>query len=279
MAHFWQRGTLRIIVGECGAYNVKVYKQRRIVGYADYRIGMFYIAQGMWLSDLKTWQISPFVIDKSINNTNNVFSYSHYSRMRRITCNIHQEVRMLYKYRGIKDFRFFVDIVLKKRLYASSYSDLNDPMEGRYKYKSDALDSDVIDLIERQKEKLRICSLSVIPDNELMWSHYAEGHRGVVIGVNVDNSKYKVIPIEYHSGLKEVGLMDINNYTARDIFSHKLDFWEYEKEVRVFVEGAYYVDVLVEKIIAGRSMSNQDFGFITELVAKIDNDIKIERMT
>jgi hypothetical protein len=28
----------------CDAANVKVYEQRRTVGYADYRIGMFYIA-------------------------------------------------------------------------------------------------------------------------------------------------------------------------------------------------------------------------------------------
>jgi len=185
---------------------------------------------------------------------------------------------MLYKYRGIKEFRFFVDIVLKKRLYAASYSDLNDPMEGRYDYESGTLDTDVRDLIERQKEKLRICSLSEIPDNELMWSHYAEGHRGVVIGVEVDERRYKVVPVKYSKGLKKVGLMDIGNTTAQEIFSHKLDFWQYEREVRVFVVGAYYVDVRVDKIIAGRSMSNQDFGFITELVTKLDNSIRIERM-
>lgn len=185
---------------------------------------------------------------------------------------------MLYKYRGIKDFRFFVDIVMKKRLFAASYSDLNDPMEGRYDYESGEFDSEVKDFIEKQKEKLRICSLSKIPDNELMWSHYAEGHRGVVVGVEVDESRYKVVRVKYHEGLKKVGLMDISNATAQEIFSHKLDFWQYEQEVRVFVVGTYYVDVRVEKIIAGRSMSNQDFGFITELVTKLDNGIRIERM-
>ena len=186
---------------------------------------------------------------------------------------------MLYKYKGMKEFRYFVDIGLKKRLYAASYSELNDPMEGRYDYESGSLDSDVRDLIERQKERLRICSLSEIPDNELMWSHYSEGHRGVVIGVEVDESKYKVVQVNYHKGLKKVGLMDINNSTAQEIFSHKLDFWQYEKEVRVFVEGTFYVDVSVEQIIAGRSMSNKDFGFITDLVSKIDNTIEIVRMT
>ena len=37
---------------------------------------------------------------------------------------------VLYKYRGIQNFRFLVDIILKNRLYAAKYSDLNDPMGG-----------------------------------------------------------------------------------------------------------------------------------------------------
>ncbi len=39
---------------------------------------------------------------------------------------------MFYKYRGIKEFRYFVDIILNKRLFAAPYFDLNDPMEGHY---------------------------------------------------------------------------------------------------------------------------------------------------
>ena len=185
---------------------------------------------------------------------------------------------MLYKYRGIKDFRFFVDIVLKKRLYAAPYFQLNDPMEGHYLYSIGELESDVRELIENQKEKLRICSLSKLPDNELMWAHYAEGHRGVVIGVTIDENNYEVVPVNY-SGLRRIRRIDISNSTAREILAHKLTVWSYEKEVRVFVDSMFYVDVNVEKIIAGRSMSNQDFGFITELVAKLDKDIRVERMT
>ena len=182
---------------------------------------------------------------------------------------------MLYKYRGIKKFRYFVDIVLNKRLYSAPYFDLNDPMEGQYLYSSGELASDVRELIKNQKEKLRICSLSKVTDNELMWSHYAEGHRGVVIGVTVNESKHKVIPVKY-AGLPQVGRMSIHNFTAQDILSHKLKVWAYEKEVRVFVRGKQYVDVKVEEILLGRSMSTQDIGFIKKLVASIDKNIKVK---
>ncbi|MDP2787448.1 MAG: DUF2971 domain-containing protein [Pseudomonadota bacterium] len=183
---------------------------------------------------------------------------------------------MLYKYRGIREFRYFVDIVLKGRLYAAPYFDLNDPMEGHYLYSKGELDSDVRDLIKNQKEKIRICSLSRTSNNELMWSHYAEGHRGVAVGVSVIENKYKVIPVNYNGPIR-VGRLDVHNYTAQDILSHKLGVWAYEEEMRIFTHGSQYVDVKVEKIILGRSMSAQDVGFIKKLVESIDSNVELVR--
>jgi len=41
---------------------------------------------------------------------------------------------MLYKYGSLNNFKYFVDIILNNRPYASPYFDLNDPMEGYYSY-------------------------------------------------------------------------------------------------------------------------------------------------
>ena len=112
-------------------------------------------------------------------------------------------------------------------------------------------------------------------DNELMWSHYAEGHRGVAIGVTVTESKHKVIPVNYDGPL-QVGRMGVHNSTAQDILSHKLAVWAYEEEVRVFVRGKQYVYVKVEEILLGRSMSRQDIGFIKKFVASIDENIEVK---
>ena len=184
---------------------------------------------------------------------------------------------MYYKYRGIKDFRYFVDILLNKRLYAAPYYQLNDPMEGHYLYSTGELDSDILNLIEEQKNRLRICSLSSLWENELMWAHYAEGHRGVVIGVEINEYEYSVVPIRY-TGVKKINKMDISNSTAKDILSHKLNVWSYEKEVRVFVERVLYVNVTVNTVILGRGMANQDIGFIKNLVQKIDDNIQVVGM-
>ena len=51
---------------------------------------------------------------------------------------------LLFKYRGVQNFKFFIDIILRNRLYASQYVDLNDPMEGQYYYNRGELDRSVL---------------------------------------------------------------------------------------------------------------------------------------
>lgn len=183
---------------------------------------------------------------------------------------------ILYKYRGIQGFRFFTDIILKQRLYAAPYFELNDPMEGRYLYSDGvSIDEHMRSVLKGEKEKIRICSLSLDPNNELMWSHYAEGHKGVAIGVELDRNRYEVKPINY-DGLHQVGLHNFHSGSAIDVLSHKLDVWRYEKEVRVFVlNNKQHVNVKIKKVICGSRMSTQDKGFITDLIEKLDPDIEI----
>lgn len=43
---------------------------------------------------------------------------------------------ILYKYRTIDNLEFFLDTLLNNRLYAASFKDMNDPMEGVYVYRN-----------------------------------------------------------------------------------------------------------------------------------------------
>lgn len=178
---------------------------------------------------------------------------------------------LLYKYRGIENFRFFVDIIMKNRLFAAKYKDLNDPMEGQYYYNTGQYETSIIDKIASEKENLRLCSLSRVKDHELMWSHYAEGHRGVVIGLQV-SEEHDVRPVRY-TGLAYLNGDQIAEDTPREILSHKLNVWEYEAEERVFVRNSDFINVRVREVITGRAMSNQNYGFIKDLVERIDPNI------
>lgn len=107
-----------------------------------------------------------------------------------------------------------------------------------------------------------------------MWAHYADGHKGVAIGVDIDPAMYTVHPIQY-DGLHRVGRHNYHAGSAVDILSRKLDFWRYEAEERVFTENKLYVRVKVRQIICGSRMSHRDKGFITHLVKKINPEIDI----
>jgi hypothetical protein len=181
---------------------------------------------------------------------------------------------ILYKYRSLDNFRNFVDIILKNRLYAAKYKDLNDPMEGQYYYQTGELNRDIRNKLLEEKGELRLCSLSKVNDNQLMWSHYTNGQRGVAIGLRIDETEYTVKPIQYN-GLASIRNQDFNDQTAIEILSHKLEVWNYETEVRAFVRDKHFINIKIEEIITGIAMSNADYGFVREIVEKINPSIRI----
>lgn len=188
---------------------------------------------------------------------------------------------LLYKYRSIENFQYFVDIILNKRLYAAPYFDLNDPMEGQYIYADGLISNDIIKAIKGAKEKLRIVSLSRNPSNILMWSHYANGHRGVVIGVEVNSNKYDIQSVNYTNSMFNIDYDNIpqRSELAKHILSKKQSAWSYEEEERIFIKGGnLYADVKIKEIILGSRMSNQNQGFIKKLVANIDASINVRKL-
>jgi len=182
--------------------------------------------------------------------------------------------KILYKYRDLDNFKYFVDILLNNRLYAAKYKDLNDPMEGHYYNINGRLNRDIRDKLLEEKGEFRLCSLSKIKDNQLMWSHYAKGHRGVAIGLRVNENQFKVKPIQY-DGLTSICNEDYNHQTAIDILSHKLEVWNYEEEVRVFVKDKNFIDVCIEEVITGVNITESDFNLVDQLVKKINRSIRI----
>ena len=96
---------------------------------------------------------------------------------------------ILYKYKSLENLWHILDIVVNTRLYCSSWKELNDPLEGRYEIylgkKSKKLQSIMEVKIEKARDNLKIASLSKDVTNFLMWSHYANGHKGVAIEVDI----------------------------------------------------------------------------------------------
>ena len=56
--------------------------------------------------------------------------------------------KIFYKYRSLKDFKFFMDIIVNNRLYAAKYNELNDIREGHYMQ-----DGSLKKIIDRKSKK------------------------------------------------------------------------------------------------------------------------------
>jgi hypothetical protein len=131
------------------------------------------------------------------------------------------------------------------------------------------------ELLKRLLEQASVLSLSKIPDSILMWSHYADFHRGAVvefkipidIGVLNLNSAYRDLlaldvdyteerPVLEFSGAKADGAE-----TLRQLFLAKSQHWAYEQESRVIkrVGGSgifEYNHQLLHSVIVGAKSDN-----------------------
>jgi len=154
---------------------------------------------------------------------------------------------MLYKYRGLSNLPFALDILVNHRLHAAGYKDLNDPMEGQYEFLRGTLDPWRRDEIYGEKNGYRLVALSETHNNVLMWSYYAESHTGVVVGVEVTQPDAQTLAIEYVENLN----IDLNHEDiAQRILSKKLQLWRHERERRVFVRQPF-VSVDVRELYFG----------------------------
>lgn len=172
-----------------------------------------------------------------------------------------------YKYRSLENFEFFIDIIVNERLYASSYENMNDAMEGIYYHCG--LKPNILKGIKNSKEKFKICSLSKEKNEPLLWSHYANGSRGINIGLDVTGHNLDIKDIVYTGTPTITDCIDANR-TAKEILSYKHESWKYENEVRVFTENNNaYVKIKIKEIILGERISQRQKSLVQKLVTSL----------
>lgn len=129
----------------------------------------------------------------------------------------------LYKYTRLE----FVNSSLNNGIFASKIDSLNDPYESN-------------SICEENCDDYRVVCLSRSRNKKLMWSHYADGHRGCSIKIELPNNY----------GLNDCLLKRVQ-YTSKYISKDSLDAdeivnslytkdkkWDYELEVRAVYSNA-----------------------------------------
>ena len=98
----------------------------------------------------------------------------------------------------MSNLRWLIDILVRQRLYAASYDELNDPMEGYFLF-DPSTEADVKANLRDLRKRTGICSLSKNYTNTLMWSFYGEDHKGICIKLAVTSKGWKkVVKFEIH---------------------------------------------------------------------------------
>jgi len=93
-----------------------------------------------------------------------------------------------------------------------------------------------VQMLKEIKDALGVTCFSEEYDNALMWSHYADKHRGVCIGIKLGSTEsYNIMPVNYVEEMPKLNFYKHMNPDLHLIYLwlyYKLHIWAYEKEVR-----------------------------------------------
>ncbi len=170
--------------------------------------------------------------------------------------------------------------LVNDRLYCAHWSELNDPLEGRYEIylgdKSVKTQSIMTSRIESARDTYRVASLSADPTNFLMWSHYAGGHKGVVIEIEISEDHPDLMKI-FYSPFSSIFTEKIQTKEdMKHLFNGKSEEWSYEQEYRLVTEQQFFqLPVPVTRVLLGPQVDTEQAN-ILERVAP--GSVEIVRM-
>lgn len=180
----------------------------------------------------------------------------------------------LYKYRSlIGESRDRTrKAIVGTEVYFSCCKQFNDPFDCRLNVRGD-FSLDDRRQMDTATESAGILCLSECNDSLLMWSHYADAHRGICIEYSTSEEKLfgcSVDRVLYASVYPEMSLADTPDLEwVRRSLSTKSDHWNYEKEWRIFHQLGVKLAPPEElsAVILGCMMSDKDRDAVCEWVA------------
>ncbi|MBN8678106.1 MAG: DUF2971 domain-containing protein [Chitinophagales bacterium] len=129
-----------------------------------------------------------------------------------------------------------------------------------------------------------ICSLTSKNDNLLMWSHYANSHKGFCIGFDkfelYETTQGMVGNISYSNTFPTMPMFDPGFGGMAMLIMTKSTHWEYEDEYRItkiFAARKIFTikDTAIKEIVFGCRMSKQSKAEMLDIIKTKKSDIKV----
>lgn len=219
-----------------------------------------------------------------------------------------------FKYRAIN--KSFLDSLVKSKLYFSPREKLNDPFDSNIdisraanKLIAQGINTDLftnllkdnyeLDRFNKNVDPLGICSFSLAANETLMWSHYAEDHKGVCLRYDFPetflNNKDEILGVSKVSYkpnaitnwlTENINLFDTDHKTfiinlLKTLLVSKAPSWDYEQEVRIIrpVTGLYEIPrETLTHVIFGLQTTEADESLIRSIIDKYYSAVKFGRV-
>lgn len=156
--------------------------------------------------------------------------------------------------------KYGIKTLKEHRLKISNILELNDPFEF---FSADLGNKQFRQAMAAVKQEMAlsrgIICFSKTWSNPLLWSHYADKHKGICLGIefpseNLTRMRYKKLRVPVSS--------DIDEHSMQKILTTKFNHWRYEQEYRAFLsldeadpDNNYYLDfsdqVQLKEVIVG----------------------------
>jgi hypothetical protein len=180
---------------------------------------------------------------------------------------------IFYKYRTLDDFKYVLDILVNQRLYATTYDQMNDPMEGVYTHE-EGIPPESLEALKEHYKKIKFCSLSKNLDQPLMWAHYSKGARGISIAVEL-KEKTDCREVKYKGPSHLLANKETDLERAKRVLCYKNEFWEYEEEYRAFADKGNFINVKIKQIIFGEKADRSDKALLKKIIKNLDYDLEV----
>lgn len=175
-------------------------------------------------------------------------------------------------------------------------SNLNPALKPKLKKIYQKFDEEVVDPVKMVAGQAYISCFSKIPDSILMWSHYANSHKGICIEIEENRKDFKDViyskqraKFDINDVIKRIlasnflgtkfdGSDDEYNYKMLRPFFTKSEDWKYEDEVRCLVSSKNpdidgfeiddclpFLSVNITKIFIGMNVKDNDLNEVLKL--------------
>lgn len=132
---------------------------------------------------------------------------------------------------------------------------------------------------------MRVLSFSEDPKHPLMWSHYADAHRGICIGFRRD-SLPKTVRVRYPQRVPRLDPSLADEERTRAAFLTKRAAWAYEREWRLIgtneaSAGRSYVALpsgAITQVILGDRTSEDDRSWVLEWLRLTRHRVKVQQV-